>query len=283
MTAHDEPSGTGSAPCLIGPAPRDALHVMSYNLRYPANDPGHLWKDRRPAMSELLRRERPTVAGTQEGVIDQLRDIAADLPGGYEWIGEGRRGGTRDEFTAVFYDARRLEPREHGHFWLSDTPEVVASRTWGNSIPRMATWVRFTDRGTGGEFVVVNTHLDHSSEKARVRGADLLGSTVRSFAPVPTIVTGDFNAPAERSDAYRRLLAAELRDVWLEARDRRTPAYATFTAYREPAVGGQRIDWILTTPGIASDAAAINPSAPGGCAPSDHLPVQALLRLPTAP
>ncbi|WP_129664872.1 endonuclease/exonuclease/phosphatase family protein [Phytoactinopolyspora endophytica] len=281
MATEFQPIGAGPDDCLIGPAPGDALHVMSYNLRYPASDPGHFWAERRPGMAELLRQERPTVIGTQEGVVDQLRNLAADLPDGYEWIGEGRRGGTRDEFTAVFYDSRRLTPRGHRHFWLSDTPGVVGSTTWGNRIPRMVTCVRFADEVTGRELMVVNTHLDHASERARVRGAELLASTVQSFDPLPVIVTGDFNAVAERSDAYRRLLAtAKLRDAWLEAKERRTPAYSTFTGYRAPMIDGDRIDWVLTTPDVVAEAAAINPSAPGGCAPSDHLPVQALLRLP---
>src|SRR5690606_8970392 len=39
---------------FIGRAAGDRLHVMTYNLRYPADDPGHLWEQRRPAMAALL-------------------------------------------------------------------------------------------------------------------------------------------------------------------------------------------------------------------------------------
>jgi endonuclease/exonuclease/phosphatase family metal-dependent hydrolase len=257
------------------------LHVMTYNLRFPADDPGHLWEQRRPVLAELLSRERPDVLGTQEGHFRQVRDVAADLPSGYEWIGEGRSGGSGGEFMAIFYDAARLTPLQYAHLWLSDTPEVIGSTTWGNGFPRMATWVRFSDAATGTEFVVVNTHLDNHSENARVRAAGLLAETVESFSDLPVIVTGDFNAAAEDSEAYRRLVTeTELGDAWLEAKDRRTPAYATFAGYQTPAVGGNRIDWILTTPDVITEAAAINPFAVNGEFASDHLPVQALLRLP---
>ncbi|WP_291416338.1 endonuclease/exonuclease/phosphatase family protein [Actinophytocola sp.] len=187
----------GSEAPLIGPARGDALHVMSYNLRFASDRTPNSWPQRRPAMAELLRHEQPTVLGTQEGLYPQLKDIAADLPGYYDWIGEGRGGGSRDEFTAVFYDTRRLEPLAFDHFWLSDTPTVVGSNTWGNSVTRMVTWVRFADHRTGVELVVVNTHFDDQSDYARRRSAELLRDRINGFAPgLPVILTGDFNTAA---------------------------------------------------------------------------------------
>ncbi|NED94695.1 endonuclease/exonuclease/phosphatase family protein [Phytoactinopolyspora alkaliphila] len=254
---------------------------MTYNLRFPADDPGHLWEERRPVLAQLLARERPGVLGTQEGHFHQIRDIAADLPAEYEWIGEGRSGGSEGEFMAIFYDATRLTPLRYAHLWLSETPQLIGSTTWGNGFPRMATWVRFSDQDTGSEFVVVNTHLDNHSAPSRFRSAGLLADLVGSFAGLPVLVTGDFNAAAEDSEAYQRLVTeTELSDAWLEAKDQRTPAYATFAGYEPPTVRGARIDWILTTPGVTAEVAAINPFAVDGAFASDHLPVQVLLRLP---
>ncbi|MFL6122144.1 endonuclease/exonuclease/phosphatase family protein, partial [Actinophytocola sp.] len=171
--------------------PGDELLVMSFNLRRGSED---AWPRRRPVMAELLRRAQPTVLGTQEGLYEQLRDIHRDLPDHYDWLGVGRAGGSRDEFAAVFFDTRRVEPVAFDHFWLSDTPSVIGSRTWGNDVIRMATWVRFADLRTGREFVVLNTHFDHRSENARRRGAALVRDRVNEFE-VPVVVTGDFNAP----------------------------------------------------------------------------------------
>lgn len=264
---------------LIGPAPGDRLHVMTYNLRFPAEDPGHYWDDRRPAMAALLRAERPTIIGTQEGRHHQLRDLAEDLEASYAWIGVGREGGSHGEFAAVFYDTERLDPVEYFDLWLSDTPEVIGSTTWGNRAPRMATWVRFADRRTGRQLVVVNTHLDNHVENARLRGAELLAETAAAFGDLPIVLTGDFNTAAETSLPYATLLdATKLTDAWLMAEQQLTPAYGTFGGYRDPAVGGPRIDWILTSAHFTAEAAAINPSKFEGRYPSDHLPVQALLR-----
>lgn len=263
----------------IGPAPADRLHVMTYNLRFPADDPGHYWHERRPAMAALLNRERPTVIGTQEGRHRQLRDIAADLGPGYTWLGVGREGGSHGEFAAVFHDTGRLDTLEYFDLWLSDTPNVIGSTTWGNRTPRMATWVRFADRLSGRQFVIINTHLDNHVEYARRRGAELLAEAVAAFGDLPTVVTGDFNSAAETGDPYTRLVSeTTLTDAWLAAERQLTPAYGTFGDYREPTVGGRRIDWILTSPHFTAELAAINPSQVDGRYPSDHLPVQALLR-----
>jgi endonuclease/exonuclease/phosphatase family metal-dependent hydrolase len=43
---------------------------------------------------------------------------------------------------------------------------------------------------------------------------------------------------------------------------------------------GDRIDWILTTPGITTSYTEINTYSKNGQFPSDHLPVQANVTLP---
>lgn len=264
---------------LLGPAEPDCLHVMTYNVRYPANDPNHLWEDRRTPMAELLSTEGPVVVGIQEAHYHQLRDLVRGLSGDYAWIGSGREGGSHGEFSAILYDEARLEPVEFADLWLSGTPQTIGSTSWGNVIPRMATWVRFRDLATERELVVLNTHLDHASEPARQNGADLLASVVDTFGGLPTVVTGDFNAAAESSAVYDRLVSrATLADTWRTARHQLTPAYRTYGGYRDPVVG-DRIDWILVSPGITVEAAAINANRFGGRFPSDHLPVQAHIRL----
>jgi len=249
---------------------------MSFNLRRGSIIPPNSWAKRRPVVAELLRREQPTVLGTQEGLYGQLTDIHRDLPDHYDWIGVGRAGGSRDEFMAVFYDTSRLAPVEFDHFWLSDTPDVIGSTSWGNRIPRMVTWVRFADLRAGGEFVVVNTHLDHESEDARQRAAALLRDRIDGFAPeLPVVLTGDFNAPAGASISYETLVAG-LTDTWTAAEKQSTPLYCTFHGYGPLMPDGVRIDWILTR-GVDVHVAAINTFEQGSRYPSDHLPVQALV------
>jgi endonuclease/exonuclease/phosphatase family metal-dependent hydrolase len=265
---------------LFGPAGGSDVHVMSFNLRFAAASGAHSWPRRRPIMAELLRHEQPTVIATQEGLHGQLTDVAHDLPDRYDWIGEGRAGGDKDEYVAIFFDTSRLEPLAHEHFWLSDTPDVAGSRSWGNATIRMATWVRFRDRHTGSEFVVLNTHFDNVSETSRVRSAALVRDRVNAFpAGLPVVVTGDFNAPARHSAAYTILTRAGLTDTWVAAPERRSAQYATWHGYYPLIRGGPRIDWMLTRGAVRIHAAGINTYSRGGERASDHLPIQALLTI----
>jgi endonuclease/exonuclease/phosphatase family metal-dependent hydrolase len=256
------------------------LVVMTFNLRFASTTEPNSWAVRRPVMRALLRREAPHVIGTQEGLYQQLLDMRADLGPHYDWIGTGRRGGSHDEAVAIFYDTRRLAPVEHDTFWLSDTPRVIGSNTWGGTLPRIATWVRFRDlRGQGREFHLLNTHLDHRSQYARERAAALIGQRIAELGTsLPFLVTGDFNAAAHANQAYDVLLGAGLVDTWDTAAERGTP-YGTFHGYQPLIPDGGRIDWILATPGVRTHRASVNTFSHQGQFPSDHLPVQASLTL----
>lgn len=270
---------------IAGPAAATDLDVMSFNLRYASTSTPNSWGQRRSVMRELLTTERPQVIGTQEGLASQLRDIESDLGTRYDFIGQGREGGSRGEYMAVFFDNTRLVPQEHRHFWLSDTPEVAGSNTWGGGSIRMVTWVRFLDRATGGQFYAVNTHLDNASAYARERSAQLIRDRLARFLPgLPIVITGDFNSvPAAGNPPYDILVRqAGYADTWPAAAVR-SPLYGTFHNYQPLVAGGYRIDWVLTTPRVTVRAAAINPfRGATGQFPSDHLPVQARLRLPVA-
>lgn len=259
-----------------GPVADGELSVMTYNLRYASATGAHAWPARRPAMAALLREASPDVFGTQEGLYGQLRDLAADLPA-YEWIGTGRDGGSRGEFMAVYYRRDRLEPLEYDHFWLSDTPNVVGSSTWGNTNRRMVTWVRFLDRVTRREFYFWNTHLDHALQPAREKGARLIRERLKTLkAGVPLLLVGDFNAEARENPVYDQLVGDDgLVDTWYAARERREENANSFNGFEPLRREGKRIDWILVSQGARVRSAAILTQKPKDVWPSDHCPVVA--------
>lgn len=269
------------APAQKGGPATETLRTMTFNLRYASDTPPHSWPERRPVTRALLRRELPHLIGTQEGLYGQLKDIAADLGRPrYDWIGTGRAGGSRDEFMAVFYDTTRLLPLEYDHFWLSDQPNLIGSATWGNSVIRMVTWIRFRDLRTGRELYHLNTHLDHQSQPSRERSAALVAERLAGFDPdLPRLVTGDFNVPAHGNPVYDALLKeGKLTDTW-EAAESRSKLYATFHGYEPLIPDGERIDWILASPKVRVRRAEITTFALDGQFPSDHLPVQAHVEL----
>jgi len=256
------------------------LCVMTYNLRYANENPSEAWSKRRPIMRDLLRKYSPDVMGTQEGLYQQLKDLAADLPD-YEWIGLGREGGSRDEFMAVFYRKARLDPLAFDHFWLSDTPQIIGSKTWGPNLPRMVTWVQFRDRVTNKEFYLFNTHFDHQVQIAREKSAELVRQRIAALdAALPVILTGDFNAAAEENKAYATLTAGGfLADTWKTVPERVNEGIGTFNSFKAARRGGPRIDWILSRGEVTANRSEIVTFKRDQQFPSDHFPVVAWLRL----
>ncbi|THV41767.1 endonuclease/exonuclease/phosphatase family protein [Glycomyces buryatensis] len=267
---------------LIGPADAPYLHVMTYNLRSATGQAPQSWWKRRPLVQGLIARERPTVLCTQEGRYRQLLELRADLDG-YDWIHLGRGGSSRSESTAVFWESARLAPVEYDHLWLSRHPNVVGSRSWGSRTVRMLTWIRFEDKETGADFHIVDNHLDHRSERAQRKGAEINRDVVARFRS-PAIVAGDFNCEPS-SKPYKVLTGARrhgagLTDAWNLAEERLTPEWGTFNRWKtEPVEGKDRIDWILVQSGVKVHQIGVNTYAADGVTPSDHWPLQALVSL----
>jgi endonuclease/exonuclease/phosphatase family metal-dependent hydrolase len=271
------------APAVNTPATRPAesaaaLKVMTFNLRFASPTGPNAWPVRRPVMVELLKTASPDIFGTQEGLYTQLKDLASDLPQ-YDWIGLGRDGGSRGEFMAVFYRPDRFEPMEYDHFWLSDTPNVIGSTTWGNTNRRMVTWVRFRDRQTRRQFYFWNTHLDHQIEDARQKAARLIRQRIDALkTELPVILLGDFNTP--HASPTHEILTQDggLLNAWPAAAERRGENVSTFHNYRPPVKDGRHIDWILYRGPVTSQWIEVLTFTKDGQAPSDHFPVMAELR-----
>lgn len=254
-----------------------ALRVMSFNIRLPvASDGPDYWETRKPLAVRMLREEAPDVIGTQELVQAQADYLAQELPE-YAWFGRGRDADGGGERMGVFYRKDRLDVVESGDFWLSDTPDVPGSITWGHLYPRMVTWALFQRRADGKRFYLFDTHLPYreQDEAARVKGAQAIARRLASLpAGIPVVLTGDFNTGPD-SEAHA-VLARGLQDAWTAA-PRVEGSEATFHAFRGTA--DKRIDWIFVR-GMEVESVKSVTTRWRDRYPSDHFPVVATLRLP---
>ncbi len=257
----------------------ESFLVMTYNVRYGRWEGVNAWPKRRVVAKAMLEKIQPDLLGTQEGLYQQVKDLDEDLPG-HDWIGLGREGGSRGEFMAVFYRRDRFEPLAFDHYWLSETPEVIASTSWRSACRRMVTVVKFKDRRTGHELIVINTHFDHRSREAREKSAELIRKRVGDLETgLPIILVGDFNARAQDSKPYETLTGNNgFVDTWMTAKERGRDIN-TFHGYRGPKPGGRRIDWILTRGPVRTLATEVVTFELDGQYPSDHFPVIARLQL----
>ena len=259
------------------------LHVMSFNIRrrfdritWPPED---RWGLRKQRLRVFLGANKPHVVGSQEALPDQARWVQDSLGTSYGRVGLGRGRDRGGEGTPIFYDRDRLELLDGTQLALSDTPDVDGSTGWGNTIPRIAVIARFRDTATGARFVFVNSHFDAFSRRARRRSARWLADLVAG-EDHPLIFTADVNAPIRSAEVAEMFADGGLVDTWSYAPLRRTAEWGTFNNYRRPRVGARRIDAILATPDVGVRATGIDPRPTGTSWPSDHLPVQAIVRVP---
>jgi hypothetical protein len=260
---------------------RQPLTAMSFNIRYgTANDGENRWPLRREFLIDVMREENADVIGLQEALDFQIDEITAALPA-YAVIGVGRDdGGRKGEYSAILFRRDRFQVSDAGTFWFSDTPEAVASKSWGNRITRICTWARLVDRD-GRAFWHYNVHLDHESQPSRERSAALLRQRIaeRRHADEPVIVTGDFNA-GERNPAVSAMTAG---DAFIDSFRVKHPdekVVGTFSAFDLAKTGVEKIDYVVVQPGTEVIRAAIVRTARAGRTPSDHFPVVAHIRLP---
>ena len=254
-----------------------ALRIMSFNIRLPAESDGvDYWETRKPLAVRMLREQQPDVIGLQELVKAQADYLVRELPQ-YAWFGRGREADGGGEHMGVFYRKDRLKVIESGDFWLSDTPDVAGSITWGHPHPRMVTWALFEQRSDGRRFYLFNTHLPYrdEDEAARLKGAQAIARHLATLPDdVPVVLTGDFNTTPD-SDAHA-VLAGILQDAWTTA-PRVEGIDATFHGFTGKA--DRRIDWIFVR-GAQLESITSVTTRWNNRYPSDHFPLVATLRLP---
>jgi len=265
----------------------DELSVMSFNIRYgTASDGENRWANRRLMVCDLISRYDCDLVGLQEALRFQIEEICRVLPE-YDSVGVGREDGkTEGEYSAILYRTDRLELLNSGTFWLSDTPEVPGSITWGNACTRICTWGYFKQKDSGKTFYHFNTHFDHRSQGAREKSAVLIDQQIAGRENAdPVVLTGDFNAgesnPAilylkgENETGPKAVLP--LVDTFRVVNPGATKV-GTFTGFKEPSK--EKIDYVFTLPGIKVLKAAIIFDKADGRYPSDHFPVMAKIELP---
>jgi endonuclease/exonuclease/phosphatase family metal-dependent hydrolase len=283
--------------CAVAGAQRDnnsaaghAIKVMTYNLKFVSPTFKPAWSVRRDWQVDLIKKYRPDIIGTQEGLKEQVDFLMGRLTD-YVVIGEGRKGGDDDEHMAIFFRRDRFRLREMGSFALSETPEVLGSGPAVN--PRMVTWARLAiiNKPADGEaspypmdyrghwentqeFYVFNTHFFTSGSGyhvAKRNSAKLIMERINArnrfggwTKDRPVFLLGDFNA-RPGGDVYR---------IFVGDGDSNTP-----DLLKDSIPGGQGIDWILYKGNVDVVHYERVDYNVDGVYPSDHKPILAEFRV----
>ena len=182
------------------------FRLLSFNIRFAnPKDGADRWENRRDVVAKLIRDESD-LAGLQE-VLPEQRAELAERCGEFSVIGISRDIGDTGEASPILFRKDRFIALASGTFWLSDTPEVPGSHTWGNTLPRICTWAKLRDTKSGLAFHFFNTHLDHESQMSRERGIALIVERICALeGGEPVLLGGDFNI-TEENPAFAQLAA----------------------------------------------------------------------------
>lgn len=235
----------------LGNIGAESINVMSFNIRY--DNPGdgeNAWPHRKQMAAGTLCFHKVDIAGLQEALHDQVRDLEMLLPQ-YAWFGVGRDDGReKGEYNPVFYRKDRFKVIEQSTFWLSETPEMPGKKGWDAACPRIVTWGKIEDKLTKTVFFVFNTHFDHVGKTARVKSAEFLLKKIEELTEnEPIILTGDFNC-TEKDPPYKILTSGtdelpNLADVHFISESRPYGSTKTFNGFQNEIKPGHRIDFIF--------------------------------------
>lgn len=288
--------------------PSKPVRILSVNVRLStANDGDNAWPYRREFLATVIARyphgKGPyDFVGTQETVLHRdpelnQRDFLAARLRGYDYIGRSRgKDPESGEAMVLFWkkDRWRIDPREHGTFWLSETPDVPGSKAEGAAHPRTAVFGLFHEvdkagKPTGKRIYVYDTHLDHISETARQRGAKALMQHIaaRKDQSAPVVLMGDLNCTEKKPAVlYIQGEATELDgavekspvalvDTFFVANPK-AKHIGTFNGFK--AQGKKKIDYIFASSSLKTLSAQIIYSRrDDGGFPTDHFPIEAVL------
>ncbi len=250
-----------------------AAKIVTYNIRLNTPDDGeNAWPNRKHLVTDLLRFHEADIIGMQEVLYDQLTDISLQM-GGFDQIGVGREDGKADgEYSPIFYDSRKYQLKNHGWFWLSETPEKP-SMGWDAACKRICTYALFEDYDNRKSFWVFNTHFDHVGEEARINSVRLILQKIDSLNTKddPVILMGDFNLTPETKPIER--IETQFFDSKKVSAQVPYGPEGTFNGFNFNSELKNRIDYIFVKGKLNVQKYGVLTDSYEKRYPSDHLPV----------
>lgn len=254
---------------------QNELKVMTFNIRYgTANDGENNWEYRKNNVVETIKNFNPDLFGLQEALQLQIDEILKQMPN-YSYVGVGRDDGkSAGEYSCIFYLKNRFDVDSSGTFWFSDTPNIVASKSWGNNITRICTWAFFRDKLSNKTLYMFNVHLDHESQTSREKSAELLVRKI-SQKSLPIILTGDFNC-GDINPAIKTIIKSGMIDSYrkVNVKDQNEGTFNSFKG----ETSGDKIDFIFVSKDFEVKKSEILRTNYNGKYPSDHFPVTAEIK-----
>lgn len=261
--------------------PEKTTHrIMSCNIRVALPDDsvkGFGWNDRKDVCIEIIKKYNADVICTQEVLKVQFEDLSNALP---DYYGFGFVGPEMDKYpvgyhgiakNVIFFSKKRYQLVSAGNYWLSETPHIGGSQSWGTARARHCNWVRLKDTYTGKEFRVMDIHLDHISQEAKEAQIKMILDEAKQYQEdFPQFLVGDFNANAQKN-VIKMIRNSGWTDTSLEVNGKENPrSHHGFKGRPNDAGDSGCIDFIFSYGPVKSLKSELIKDQIDGKYPSDH-------------
>lgn len=249
----------------------DEITVMSFNVRgYTSEDKfKKSWFYRAKLQRYVITENAPDIIGFQEATDNSIWYFTHRLVG-YSFLIAQTDFENKEKNLYIAYRADRFELKEEGYFWLSETPDVP-SKSWDAACVRSAAYVTLKDKQTGKVFTVLDTHLDHVSEAARVNGMQVILDKKQTLGFDTFILMGDMNSPSW-SAAHNKATSGGLFDASDVAENTYFGRGSTYHSWGE-WLDGVPIDFFFVTHDVNVSEYKVFDKTYDGVYPSDHFPI----------
>lgn len=215
---------------------------------------------------------KPDVACFQE-MLPHMALWLSEVLKDYQLVGCGREKDLTGEQMTVAFRRERYEMVSMDTYWLSNTPYLPGSRYEEQSnYPRTATQLLLKEKDTNVVYLIVNTHLDHKSSKARLLGMECVLDKIRqkqiqwkAIGNLPVILCGDMNAHPESPEIGSMNHSGIVCDVTEEI----SGTYHNFGKMDKPV----KIDYIAVSENIRLEKLELWKDQKDGVFLSDHYPI----------
>lgn len=257
----------------------ELISIATINVRVTsARDGLNHWDNRKQQLLDFIALNSLDIVCMQEPTSYQLRFLLKTLTN-YGCAGCSTKNVAGEEYVPIFYNKRDFECLNSGTFWLSESPDSAYTKGWDGNNIRRATWAIIKNKRNGNTFCVINTHLDHKGEEARIQGMRLIKKRFKQIAnDMPILISGDMNCSAISQPYYIALNDSFLMyDAYHVANNRKGVTYSYHGFGKKSVSKREMCDFIFVTKDIkVAEINIVKEQEINGIYMTDHCPIVVL-------
>lgn len=263
------------------------LSVTTYNILFDTRDDElpeiHRWPNRKGRLIQAIRALDSDIVCVQEMTPNQRRALVMEIGHIYTCFGTNHR-----MINGILFKKNRFTPIDSA---------VIPTGKYNH-----ISYLKLRDLKEGKNLIILNTHLNFSSEQLRAAQAAIIHALAAALLlgdpSTQLIVTGDMNTFPNRPELSLpfydgdKILETIQGNLLRDSREiSQSPPLGPASSFTNKGPGDTRpfegtgvegviLDHIFVSPGVEVTSSKVSPMKIDGEFPSDHMPLTALVNIP---